>query len=76
MADNLPYQPLFYGRHTKIDKNEAIKLLRSEETPSINCMPYKPKGGEIYLIKVTEENQLNDWRATGHRFYQVKIFWG
>ena len=72
MADQLPYQPLEFGRHSKLTKNEAIKILRSQETLTIECIPFKPKGGEIFVIKATEDKQLNDRRATGHRFYQVK----
>ena len=70
MAD-LPYQPLAFARHIKMSKDEAITFLRSEETPTNPSMPFKPKGGEVYCIKVTEETQLNIWRATGNRFYQV-----
>ena len=52
---NPPYQPLDYGRHTKIDKTEAIKLLRSDDTPTISSIPFKPRGGEIYVIKADEK---------------------
>ena len=73
MADNLPYQPFEYGRHTKLHKSETITILRSAEIPRIKAIPYKPKGGEIYLIESDKAITSNDWRATGHRMYQVRI---
>ena len=73
MTDNLPYQPIEYGRYTKLHKSETITILRSDEIPRIKAIPYKPKGGEIYLIESDKAITSNDWRATGHRMYQVRI---
>ena len=70
MPNTPPNHPIDFGRHTKITKDEAIALLRSEETFNINKMPFKPKGGELYLIKTKDKN-IFDWRETGYRLYQV-----
>ena len=68
----LPYQPIAYAIQTVISSFEARKYLEDPETPTVASLPFKPKGGELFLVTVNEDSKRNDWRSCGHHFYQTK----
>lgn len=68
----LPYQPVSYSSPIPLTAFEARKYLEDSETPTVISIPFKPKGGELFLVEVQEDNKRNDWRSCGHHFYQTK----
>ena len=68
----LPYQPVSYSAHAALSALEARRHLDNIDTPVLSALPYKPKGGELFLVEVDQESKRNDWRSNGHHFYQVK----
>ena len=68
----LPYQPVSYSAHAALSALEARRHLENIDTPVVSALPYKPKGGELFLVEVDQESKRNDWRSNGHHFYQVK----
>ncbi len=56
---------LYRGRNTPITIPEALSLL--EKTTSVKQLPFRPQGGEVFLIE-PQQTQTNDWKADGHRW--------
>ena len=59
-------KPVISNRHSVLQETEILELFNRQE--GIVCdIPFKPKGGEVYLFKAKETFHQNDWRADGHR---------
>ena len=41
------------------------------ENEAVSEFPWKPEGGTVVLFKAKNLSQNEDWRANGHRFYQI-----
>ena len=69
---NLSNQPVSYSSPIPLTAFEARKYLEDSETPTVISIPFKPKGGELFLVEVQEDKKRNDWRSCGHHFYKTK----
>ena len=68
----LQYQPLQFGVQDVLTSEKARNLLGMVDR-SIPAVPFKPKGGEIYLLKVEQASRVHDWRATGYRHINFRL---
>ena len=59
----LRYQPVSFSAHAALTALEAHRHLESIDTPVVSALPYKPKGGELFLVEVDQESKRNDWRS-------------
>jgi hypothetical protein len=61
--------PIMRGRQTVNCVEEALKILNDETMSTQDKLPFRPKGGEVYLFQSQTLKQSNDWRADGHRWH-------
>ena len=57
------------GRQTPISIVEAIEILTTRNSSTTNKIPFRPKGGEVYLFQPSSPSARNDWKADGHRWH-------
>ena len=44
---------------------EVLELFRSDNT--VQSIPFRPSGGQIFLFKPPSPIEKDDWKADGHR---------
>ena len=69
---DLQYQPISFTATTPLSGINARIYLEDPCTRSVSSLPLKPRGGELYLVRVDSEAKQNDYRSCGHRLYQTK----
>jgi hypothetical protein len=57
--------PLKEDVNTSLSLQEIVAFLQSDK--ATNLVPFRPKGGEVYLFKPTKPQCKSDWRADGYR---------
>ena len=65
-----PFQPLSFSKKEPLNIKEALDYLQ-RENEAVSEFPWKPEGGTVVLFKAKNLSQNEDWRANGHRFYQI-----
>ena len=65
-----PFQALDFCKKDPLTLEEALGYFE-EEAKAVTEFPWKPQGGTVVLFKAKTVAHNEDWRANGHRFYQV-----
>ncbi|GAB1599697.1 uncharacterized protein LOC115209547 [Argonauta hians] len=61
-------EPYTRRRYTRLETNEALKLLCLPSSNFISKIPNRPAGGEIYLFQPRLRLYFDNWRTDGYRW--------
>lgn len=53
-------------RQSSLTSEEILNLFNDNEAETVTSIPFRPKGGSLYIFKTTNPNKRNDWKADGH----------
>ncbi|CAF0847553.1 unnamed protein product [Rotaria sordida] len=59
-----------FVRHQSLEATQVIPLFDSTTTTFTSTPPFKPKAGEVYVMKLDIGHE-NDWRSDGYRWVQI-----
>ncbi|CAF2759236.1 unnamed protein product [Rotaria sp. Silwood2] len=57
-------------RYQSLEATQVIPLFDSTSTKYTSTSPFKPKTGEVYVLKLDIGHE-NDWRSDGYRWVQI-----
>lgn len=65
----LSNKPACKDRNSAITTQEALGLITTDDDGKITTeMPFRPKGGEVYVFRPETTTMANDWRSDGHKW--------
>ncbi|CAF1336470.1 unnamed protein product [Rotaria sp. Silwood1] len=59
-----------FTRYQSLEATQVIPLFDSISTKYTSTPPFKPKAGEVYVLKLDIGHE-NDWRSDGYRWVQI-----
>lgn len=59
-----PDDPVIIQHRPTLNLCEVLDLFQSNET--VGSIPFRPKGGQIFVFKPGVPSKKNDWKADGH----------
>ena len=51
-------------RKSPLSSVEILDFFKSKDT--VSTIPFRPKGGQVFIYKTDVSNKRNDWKADGH----------
>ena len=69
-------QAMLHGHFPKEKKSplstgEVLALFNSDDT--VDSIPFRPNGGQIFIFKPPSSIEKDDWKADGHRLVFIEI---
>ena len=52
-------------KETSLNAEEILNML-TEPSETVSNIPFRPKGGSLYIFKPETPLKRNDWKADGH----------
>ena len=68
MTQNSENSPLavLNNQNTPLKIQEALNIMLANEDSGISALPFRPKGGQVFVFKPLDSNSKDDWKADGH----------
>ena len=64
-TDNSPLAVL-NDQHNPLKLQDALNIMLEHEDHGISAIPFRPKGGQVFVFKPSDALHKDDWKADGH----------